>query len=94
MYNKEEMVAVSKLVKKFGEYSSKLNENEDKRIVIMKDNKPSMVLLDIDEYEHLYKLADLVERLEIAEIIPFFMCRLLINGYLYKNTFCHITILL
>ena len=69
MYNKEEMVAVSKLVKKFGEYSSKLNENEDKRIVIMKDNKPSMVLVDIDEYEHLYELADLVERLEIAEII-------------------------
>lgn len=61
------IVSASEIVKNFSSLRKKAKEGKD--LVIFKNNKPDLALMDIDEYENLKRIANLLEYYEIEKII-------------------------
>lgn len=61
------IVSSSEIVKNFPKFRKKAKEGKD--LVIFKNNKPDLALMDINEYENLKELSNLLEYYEIDSII-------------------------
>lgn len=68
-YKRSEMLSVSDIVKRYGQINKKLKQSPQSLVIIIKNNKPDHVILDIEEYEFLQEFYETLEHLEIAEII-------------------------
>lgn len=62
-----QMIGASEASKSLSRQIERVNKGEE--IFILKNNAVKAVLLSLEEYEHLCYLAELAERLEIAEVI-------------------------
>ena len=51
---KQEIVSASEVVRNFSKIRTKVKENS--RMIVFKNNKPDLVLLDFSEYEKLLEL--------------------------------------
>ena len=69
VYNKEEIVSATEIVRKFSKILKNLSSGSVKKYAIIKNNKLKAVLLPVEEYERLLEIEELVEHLEIAEHI-------------------------
>jgi|GEM_PF-1270051 PHD/YefM family antitoxin component YafN of YafNO toxin-antitoxin module len=67
LMDRNEIVSATDLVKNFSKYREKTKEKS--RMIIFKNNKPDLALLDINVYENLLKIAELVENQEIIAIV-------------------------
>ncbi len=68
-YTRDEIVSATELARNFsGTLNSIINE-ERERVAISKNNKIEAILIDIEEYERLKELYDLIEDTEIVKII-------------------------
>lgn len=61
------IVSSSEIVKNFSKFRKKAKEGRD--LVIFKNNKPDLALIDINEYENLKELANIIEHYDIKRII-------------------------
>lgn len=61
------IVSSSEIVKNFSKFRKKAKEGRD--LVIFKNNKPDLALIDINEYESLKELANIIEHYDIKRII-------------------------
>ncbi|TCK59867.1 type II toxin-antitoxin system Phd/YefM family antitoxin [Seleniivibrio woodruffii] len=66
-YEIDEMMSASSFSRNMNKVSELLETM--KRVVVLRNNTPEMVVLPIAEYEHIKALADLAEHLEIAHLI-------------------------
>ena len=69
LYSRTEMISASEIARRYGQISKKIKTSHHARIVVIKNNKPDHVILDIDEYEFLQDFYDTMEHLEIAKLI-------------------------
>lgn len=67
LMERNEIVSSTELVKNFPRYRNMAKEKT--RMFIFKNNKPDLALVDIDVYENLLKIAELVESQEILAMI-------------------------
>ena len=68
-YKRSEMLSASEVVKRYGQINKKLKQSPQSRVVVIKNNKPDHVILDIEEYEFLQAFYETLEHLEIAVIV-------------------------
>ncbi|MGZ8546625.1 MAG: type II toxin-antitoxin system Phd/YefM family antitoxin [Sulfuricurvum sp.] len=68
-YSRDEMVSVTELLKTLRQTLDKIAHHSVEKIAVMKNNRPEAVMLSIDEYERIKELADMAERIELAELI-------------------------
>lgn len=68
-YSREEMVSVTDLLKTLRQTIDKVSLNKVEKIAVMKNNRPEAVMLSIDEYERIKKIADLAEHIGLAKLI-------------------------
>jgi len=66
-YELDEMMSASTFSRNMNKVSELLKKM--KRVVVLRNNKPEMVVLPVEDYEFMKSLADLVEHLEIAKLI-------------------------
>ena len=66
-YELDEMMSASTFSRNMNKVSDMLAKM--KRVVVLRNNNPEMVVLPIEEYEFMKSLADLAEHKEIAELI-------------------------
>jgi PHD/YefM family antitoxin component YafN of YafNO toxin-antitoxin module len=66
-YELDEMMSASSFSRNMNKVSELLEKM--KRVVVLRNNKPEMVVLPIEEYEFMKSLADLVEHQDIAKMI-------------------------
>lgn len=64
---RDQMVSVSEAMKTLSKQIDKVSKGEE--IFILKNNSAKAVLMGVDEYEHLCYLAEIAERLEVAQLI-------------------------
>ena len=58
---KQEIVSASELVRNFSKIRTEVKENS--RMIVFKNNKPDLVLLDFSEYEKLLERINIMEDL-------------------------------
>jgi len=68
-YNRSEMLSASDVAKHYGQISKKVKQSPQSRVVVIKNNRPDHIILDIEEYEFLQEFYELLEHTEIADII-------------------------
>jgi len=61
------IVSASEIVKNFSKFRKAAKAGKD--LVIFKNNKPDLALIDINEYESLKQMSNLIEYYDIASII-------------------------
>lgn len=66
-FEKDEILSTTDVIKNFSD-CRKLTK-EKSRTIIFKNNKPDLVMLDIDEYENMCNLISLLEDLDIQAIL-------------------------
>lgn len=66
-YELDEMMSASTFSRNMNKVSELLEKM--KRVVVLRNNKPEMVVLPIEDYEFMQSLADMVEHLEIAKMV-------------------------
>ena len=64
---KQEIVSTSEVVRNFSKIRAEVKENS--RMIVFKNNKPDLVLLDFDEYEKLLERINIMEDLLISKTI-------------------------
>ena len=64
---KQEIVSASELVRNFSKIRTEVKENS--RMIVLKNNKPDLVLFDFDEYEKLLERINIMEDLLISKTI-------------------------
>ena len=64
---KQEIVSTSEVVRNFSKIRAGVKENS--RMIVFKNNKPDLVLLDFDEYEKLLEHINIMEDLLISKTI-------------------------
>ena len=64
---KNEIVSSSELVKNFSKLRNKVKNNS--KLIIFKNNKPDLVLIDFNQYEKLLEQIDLMEDILISKTI-------------------------
>ena len=64
---KQEIVSTSEVVRNFSKIRAEVKENS--RMIVFKNNKPDLVLLDFSEYEKLLERINIMEDLLIAKSI-------------------------
>ena len=64
---KQEIVSTSEVVRNFSKIRAEVKENS--RMIVFKNNKPDLVLLDFDEYEKLLEHINIMEDLLISKTI-------------------------
>ena len=67
LITKNEIVSSSELVKNFSKLRKKVKENS--RLIIFKNNKPDLVLIDFNQYEKLLEQIDTMEDILISKTI-------------------------
>lgn len=65
--DKEEILSTTDVTKNFALCRKKTKELD--RTIIFKNNKPDLVMLDIDHYENICKLLELLEDIDIQCIL-------------------------
>jgi prevent-host-death family protein len=68
-YAREEMVGITELTKSLGKYLDKVVSHRLNKLAIVRRNEPEAVIIPIEEYEYMRKMADIAEDMEIAETI-------------------------
>ena len=58
---KQEIVSASELVRNFSKIRTEVKENS--RMIVFKNNKPDLVLLDFSEYEKMLELLKKIEKI-------------------------------
>lgn len=61
------IVSSTEIVKNFSKFRKEAKDGKD--LVIFKNNKPDLALIDINEYEYLKEIANLLEYIEIDKIV-------------------------
>lgn len=64
---KQEIISTSEVVRNFSKIRTEVKENS--RMIVFKNNKPDLVLLDFDEYEKLLEHINIMEDLLISKTI-------------------------
>lgn len=64
---KNEIVSSSELVKNFSKFRNKVKNNS--KLIIFKNNKPDLVLIDFNQYEKLLEQIDAMEDILISKTI-------------------------
>ena len=64
---KQEIVSTSEVVRNFSKIRAEVKENS--RMIVFKNNKPDLVLLDFSEYEKLLEHINIMEDLLISKTI-------------------------
>ena len=64
---KQEIVSTSEVVRNFSKIRTEVKENS--RMIVFKNNKPDLVLLDFSEYEKLLERINIMEDLLISKTI-------------------------
>ena len=64
---KEEIVSATDLVKNFANIRKKTKEGSN--MIVFKNNKPDLAILDIDEYASLLRAAELLEDITIMKMV-------------------------
>ena len=64
---RESIVSTTELIKNFANIRKKAKEGLN--MIVFKNNKPDLAILDIDEYANLLKMAELLEDYTIKEMI-------------------------
>ena len=64
---KQEIVSASEVVRNFSKIRAEVKENS--RMIVFKNNKPDLVLLDFSEYEKLLERINIMEDLLISKTI-------------------------
>ena len=64
---KQEIVSTSEVVRNFSKIRTEVKENS--RMIVLKNNKPDLVLFDFDEYEKLLERINIMEDLLISKTI-------------------------
>ena len=67
LITKNEIVSSSELVKNFSKLRNKVKENS--RLIVFKNNKPDLVLIDFNQYEKLLEQIDTMEDILISKTI-------------------------
>jgi len=62
-YRREELITATQFVRNFSDILKKVSTKELKRAVVIKNNKPEAVLINIDEYEKLQESFELLKKL-------------------------------
>lgn len=68
-YKKDEIISASKAARSFSRILADLVSHKKQRMVVAKNNRLELVILPIDDYEHISELAGLIEHIEIHELI-------------------------
>jgi len=68
-YSREEIFPATQVAKKFGEILKKLKNNTISKAAVSKNNTIEAVILPVEEYEKIQKIAEWIEMKEIEEII-------------------------
>jgi len=68
-YEKDEMVGITEFGKSLGKYLDKITSSTNKKLAIIRRNKPEAVLIPILEYENLKNAYDLLEQKDIENIL-------------------------
>ena len=68
-YRRDEMVSVTDLLKSLRQTLDKISHRSVEKIAVMKNNRPEAVMLSVEEYERIKELADMAERIGLAELI-------------------------
>ena len=64
---KQDIVSTSEVVRNFSKIRAEVKENS--RMIVFKNNKPDLVLLDFSEYEKLLERINIMEDLLISKTI-------------------------
>ncbi|MEA3415330.1 MAG: hypothetical protein U9R02_04105 [Thermodesulfobacteriota bacterium] len=68
-YERSEIIASGKAVKKFGAILSDIKSGHLKKALISRNNVLEAVILPVEEYERLEESAEVLEHISIAKII-------------------------
>lgn len=68
-YTREEIVPITEVARGLSNLLKRLVDGEQSKVAVSKNNKLEAVMLSIDEYERLQKLANLAEHYEIYQLI-------------------------
>ena len=68
-YSRGEIISSSRIAKNLGQILAELKKGILQRAVISKNNQLEAVILPIEEYEKVMKLAEVAEHLELAGLI-------------------------
>lgn len=66
-FEKNEIISTTDVIKNFSDCRKITKENS--RAIIFKNNKPDLVMLDIEEYENMCNLISLLEDLDIQAVL-------------------------
>lgn len=67
LLERESIVSATELVKNFANIRKKAKDGLN--MIVFKNNKPDLAILDIDEYANLLKMAELLEDMTIMKMI-------------------------
>ncbi len=67
-YSRDEMVGVTEFGKSIGGFLDKVRKNPSNRLVLVRHNKPEVVMVPIEEYEKMAILEEYIEQKEIYDI--------------------------
>lgn len=65
--DRNSIVSVTELVKNFAKVRQQAKEGS--RMIVFKNNKPDLAILDIDEYEELLKIVELMDNYTILNMV-------------------------
>lgn len=69
MFKKEELVSSTKMVKNFGSFLKQLRDEMVDKFAILRNNEIEAVVIPIDEYERVQKIAEFMEHIDIYSLI-------------------------
>ena len=68
-YTKEELMSSTDIVRNFSSVLDSIKKQKKAKIAVLRKNKLEAVILPIEEYERIQKLADLMEHLQLYKLI-------------------------
>jgi len=68
-YKRDEIISVTELARNLSDTLNSITKKQKDKIAISKNNRLEAVIIDIDEYEKLKEVYELIENAEIAEIL-------------------------
>ena len=68
-YTRDEIISATELARNVSATLNSITKNQKEKVAISKNNKLEAVMIDIEEYERLKEVYDLMEHIEIAKIV-------------------------
>ena len=68
-YRRDEIISATELARNLSTTLNSIIDHKKEKIAISKNNKLEAVIIDIEEYERLKEVYDLMEHIEIAKIV-------------------------